>query len=91
MFSRRVAPGIEIRLFEPKDADAIFFVVERNRAYLREWLPWVDFTTSPEDLRRFIVRVREQFASGRGPQFVWEPAKRAAEKNTKYRASGAHI
>ena len=43
-------------------------MVERNRAYLREWLPWVDFTTSAEDLRRFIMRVREQFDSGRGPQ-----------------------
>ncbi len=66
MFSRRVAPRIEIRMFEVNDAEAIFAVVERNRAYLREWLPWVDFTVSPEDLRRFIVRVREQFASGRG-------------------------
>ena len=72
MFSRKVAPGIEIRMFEVNEAEEIFGVVERNRAYLREWLPWVDFTTSPEDLRRFIVRVREQFASGRGPQCgIW--------------------
>jgi ribosomal-protein-serine acetyltransferase len=72
MFSRKLAPGIEIRLFEPKDADPAFAVVERNRAYLREWLPWVDFTASPEDLRRFIVKVREQFSSGRGPQCgIW--------------------
>ncbi len=72
MFSRRVAPGIEIRLFEIKDAEPVLAVVERNRAYLREWLPWVDLTVSPEDLRRFIVRVREQFAAGRGPQCgIW--------------------
>ena len=72
MFARRVAPGIEIRLFEPRDAEPVFAVVERNRAYLREWLPWVDFTVSPAELRSFIVKVREQFASGRGPQCgVW--------------------
>jgi ribosomal-protein-serine acetyltransferase len=72
MFSRKVAPGIEIRLFEIKDAEAIFAAVERNREYLRQWLPWVDFTSSPEDLRRFITKVREQFASGRGPQCgIW--------------------
>ena len=53
MFSRKVAPGIEIRQFESKDAERVFAVVERNRAYLREWLPWVDFTTSPEDVRAF--------------------------------------
>src|ERR1035441_2165888 len=52
MFSRRVAPGIEIRFFEINDAEPIFAVVERNRAYLREWLPWGDFTASPYDLRR---------------------------------------
>jgi ribosomal-protein-serine acetyltransferase len=72
MFARNVAPGIEIRLFELKDAEPVFAVVERNRDYLREWLPWVDYTASPEDLRRFIVRVREQFAGGRGPQCgIW--------------------
>ena len=68
MFSRKVAPGIEFRLFEFKDAEPVFAVVERNRAYLREWLPWVDVTESPEHIRGFITRVREQFASGRGPQ-----------------------
>jgi ribosomal-protein-serine acetyltransferase len=68
MFSRRVSPDIEFRLFEITDAEAIFEVVQHNRAYLRQWLPWVDFTSSPEDLRRFIGRVREQFAGGRGPQ-----------------------
>ena len=72
MFSRRVAPGIEIRLFEIGDAEPVFVTVERNRAYLREWLPWVDFTASPQDLRNFIVKVREQFAGGRGPQCgIW--------------------
>jgi ribosomal-protein-serine acetyltransferase len=72
MFSRTVAPGIEIRLFELKDAEPVFDTVERNRAYLREWLPWVDFTASPDDLRRFIARVREQFSTGRGPQCgIW--------------------
>ena len=64
MFSRKVAPGIEIRMFEVNEAEEIFGVVERNRAYLREWLPWVDFTTSPEDLRRFIVRVRARARPG---------------------------
>src|SRR3954447_24710700 len=72
MFSRKVVPGVEIRLFELKDAETVFAVVEQNRTYLREWLPWVDVTESPEDLRRFISKVREQFAGGRGPQCgIW--------------------
>jgi ribosomal-protein-serine acetyltransferase len=72
MFSRKVAPGIEIRLFELRDAETVFAVVERNRAYLRAWLPWVDITMSAENIRSFIARVREQFESGRGPQAgIW--------------------
>lgn len=72
MFVRKVAPGIEVRLFEVKEAEAVFAAVERNRQYLREWLPWVDVTESPEDLRQFIFKVREQFAAGRGPQCgIW--------------------
>ena len=72
MFSLKPAPGIEIRLFELRDAETVFAVVERNRTYLREWLPWVDVTTSPENIRNFIARVRDQFATGRGPQTgIW--------------------
>ena len=72
MFRRTVAPGIEIRLFEPCDAEPIFAAVERNRAGLREWLPWVDLTRSPADVRDFIVRVQAQFAHNQGPQCgIW--------------------
>jgi len=68
MFTRRVAPGIDLRLIESRDAEEIFAVVERNRAYLREWLPWVDYTESSEDVRRFSERVRNQFENNQGPQ-----------------------
>jgi ribosomal-protein-serine acetyltransferase len=72
MFTRKVAAGIELRLFEKRDAEAVFAVVDRNRERLREWLPWVDVTTSAEDLRRFIGKVKEQFDEGRGPQTgIW--------------------
>jgi ribosomal-protein-serine acetyltransferase len=68
MFVRLVAPGIELRLFEMKDADELFAVVDSERAYLREWLPWVDYSRSPDDLRHFIERVLDQFAANQGPQ-----------------------
>jgi len=72
MFLRKVGPGLEIRLFELKDAPTVFAVVERNRAYLRQWLPWVDHTSSAEQIRNFIVRVRDQYETGRGPQAgIW--------------------
>ncbi|MFY9725252.1 MAG: GNAT family protein [Bryobacteraceae bacterium] len=73
LFRRNVAPGIEIKLLEPIDAEAVFAVTERDRAYLREWLPWVDRTHSAEDVRYFIEEVvSPQWADNRGPQCgIW--------------------
>jgi ribosomal-protein-serine acetyltransferase len=73
MFQRTVAPDIEIRLFHPRDAAAVFAAVDRDRAYLREWLPWVDSTLKPEDLRHFIEDVvAVQWNDNRGPHCgIW--------------------
>ena len=57
MFRLTVAPDIEIKLLEPADAEAVFAAVDRDREYLREWLPWVDSTHSLEDVRHFIEEV----------------------------------
>ena len=87
MFSRKVAPGIEIRLFELKDAEAVFAVVDRNRAYLREWLPWVDFTASAEDLRQLHLRCassskRPRDRSAASGSTARSPAPWAATRST---------
>jgi ribosomal-protein-serine acetyltransferase len=72
MFRRTVAPGVEMRQFEPHDAETVFAVVERNREHLRQWLPWVDHSHSSEDIRQFIVRVQTQFEAGQGPNAgIW--------------------
>jgi ribosomal-protein-serine acetyltransferase len=67
-----VAPGIEIKLFDLAEAEAIYAEVERGRQYLRRWLPWVDYTHSATDIREFINRVRGQYEANQGPQAgVW--------------------
>lgn len=61
-----------LRQFETADAEAIFAATERNRAYLGEWLPWVSRTHSPEDIRTFIAKAREQFEENRTPNAgIW--------------------
>jgi len=80
MFRRVVAPGIEIRHFGVGDAEAAFAVVERNCAHLREWLPRVDGSRSPEDVRAFIRRALVQTEEGRGPQAaIWIEGANEAE------------
>jgi len=72
MFQRTVAPGIEMRQFEMRDAEPMFALVERNRDHLRPWLPWVDRTDSAEDVREFISRVQRQLDAGQGPNTgIW--------------------
>jgi ribosomal-protein-serine acetyltransferase len=72
MFRRKVAPGIEIRQFEMRDAELAFAAVEHNREHLRQWLPWVDYTRTSADIRDFISRVQVQFDANQGPQVgIW--------------------
>jgi ribosomal-protein-serine acetyltransferase len=72
MFRRKVAPGIEMKLFETGEAKLLFTIADRNRARLRRWLPWVDLTKSPEDTRLFILRCLDQYQANLGPQTgVW--------------------
>ena len=48
-------------------AEELFNLVDSNRAFLQEWLPWVENTKSPKDSRDFLKRAR-QFSFG-GQQF----------------------
>lgn len=40
-----------------EDAPAIFRLIDTDRAYLREWLPFVDFTHSAKDTAHFLESV----------------------------------
>ncbi len=71
-FQRQVAPGLEIRQFRLADAGPVFAIVEQHREYLRRWLPWVDRTRSPGDVRDFILGATAQLDADRGPQTaIW--------------------
>jgi ribosomal-protein-serine acetyltransferase len=67
LFHLEVAPGVELRQFEMRDAETLFAVADRNRAYLREWLPWVDRTHSSAEIRDYIASRLEQFEANQGP------------------------
>lgn len=67
MFHREVGPGLELRQFTIEDAPAVFAVADRNRARLREWLPWADRMRSTAEVRAFIDVAREQWNEGLGP------------------------
>ena len=63
-----VDEGVELRLVEDADAEEIYRATDADRAYLREWLPWVEDTRSVEDTRTFIARSQEQARLSNGFQ-----------------------
>ncbi len=66
MFSYKIDPRRELRLLEIHHADALFALSDRNRNFLRRWLPWVDDAVSPKNTRDFISATLRQFADGQG-------------------------
>ena len=66
MFEKKIQAGVFLRLLEERHAPAAFAAVERDRAYLRKWLPWVDQTTEVDYTANFIKMSLEQFARNDG-------------------------
>lgn len=66
MFSHNIDEDLELRLLEGRHAEELFKLVDQNRKYLREWLPWVDGTKSAADTREFIRKSLEKFARNDG-------------------------
>jgi ribosomal-protein-serine acetyltransferase len=69
-----------VRTLVPDDAEAVFAVIDANRAHIRPWMPWEPLEREPADVRAFIQRsiasetdlegngiwVGERFAGGIG-------------------------
>jgi len=66
----KISTQVSLRRLEIDDADELFELTNINRNYLRQWLPWLDITKSPEDTRTFIQTTISQFEKGLGPQYA---------------------
>lgn len=85
MFPRAIGDGIELRPLEECHAEALYRLVERNRARLRIWLPWVDTTRAVADCLEFIRTARAQRAAGEALHLgIWAGGQLAG--GTGYRA-----
>lgn len=54
MFHLKIDSELELRLFEPLHAKALSALIEKNRKYLRQWLPWLDINKGLKDTQAFI-------------------------------------
>lgn len=72
MFEASVEEGLVLRLLEPRHAEALFGLMDRNRDSLGHWFSWVERTQDVEDSRAFIRESLEQFAKDDGFQLgIW--------------------
>lgn len=58
--------GLTLRLLQSENAPQLFALVDQNRDYLREWLPWLDHNNNVEASEAFIAATENQFQSGQG-------------------------
>lgn len=66
MFRAEVRPGIDLRLLEERHAPIVYARIDRDRDYLRQWLPFIDATVAEDDTLAFIRASLEQFSSNEG-------------------------
>ena len=59
MLLLKVDEKIILKILELDDATTLFNLVESNRSYLREWIPWVDTNVTVEESKTFIQSARD--------------------------------
>ena len=68
----RIDDDVVLKILASEDADILFALVDRNRLYLRQWLPWVDTNTTLESSKLFILSSKEQLELNFGFQCgIW--------------------
>ena len=65
-----VANGFALTPLELRDASELFELTDRNRGYLRQWLPWLDNITRTEGARAFIRAAQAQASQNNGTQLA---------------------
>jgi len=72
LFTYKLNDETELRILEMRHAEELFVLTDQSRTYLREWLPWLDFTKTVNDSKQYIESTLKQFASNNGFQAgIW--------------------
>ena len=59
-----ITESVNLKPLATEDAPVLFSLINENRAYLKEWLPWLDDNTREEHSRSFIASTIESRAHG---------------------------
>lgn len=64
----QISETLLIRTLAISDATELYNLVDNNRIYLRQWLPWLDVNVSVKDSEEFIAATLDQHSRGLGFQ-----------------------
>ncbi|WP_017549047.1 GNAT family N-acetyltransferase [Salinicoccus carnicancri] len=62
----KIDDDIELGIVQMEERFKLFETVDKNRHHLREWLPWVDHSTSPDSYITVIQAWQENIDRGTG-------------------------
>jgi ribosomal-protein-serine acetyltransferase len=62
MHYRIIEEDIKVCLSVPEFAEELFELTDKNRVYLRQWLPWLDAIQKTSDTKEFIDAQLESFS-----------------------------
>lgn len=61
-----------LKQLELSDASEMFWLTDTNRSYLKEWLPWLNYTKCEDDTSYFIQRTIQQYDDNQGIHYgIW--------------------
>lgn len=61
-----------LKQLELADAEELFRLTDANRSYLKQWLPWLDYTKRVEDTAQFIRMTINQHSNNQGIHYgIW--------------------
>ncbi|MFT2090772.1 GNAT family N-acetyltransferase [Paraglaciecola sp. 2405UD69-4] len=66
----QVDPNIQITHIGPEHANVLYELTNKNRAYLKQWLGWIDLVQTYEDTETFIETAIDQHNNNQASTFV---------------------
>lgn len=78
MLHKQINQDIYLKQLEIEDSHALFDLVDKNRDYLRQWLPWLDHNKEIKDSRDFIISCKEKYEGNKAFEMgIWYKNKLA--------------
>lgn len=72
MIEKKINAELYLKQLEKNDSEELFNLVDSNRQYLKNWLPWLDYTKTVQDSENFIQISTEKYNGNKGFELgIW--------------------